>query len=230
MSIQVIGNTTGTVLEVDANTSAVHIREGTKDYADGGSYSKANASGTIAAGLAANANVYHFRTTSPDVVCVIRRVRISAQNAGTAFAAGVCTFRIFVARDMTANVTVGNSGTVSSRNAKLKTGFGASKLAVNRYQTANTTAGGVVTIINTGALTTVGAVLDTDPIAAITTGVEATAFATILSDQTLFEAPAGEYGLACAEWEGFTIQATVPATGTWVLRVTTEWDEVPYYP
>lgn len=229
MSIQVIGNTTGTVLEVDANTRAVHINERTKDFANGGSYSKALASGPIAAGLAANSNVYHFRTASPDVLCIIRRVRVSAYNAGTAFTAGAVTLRMFPSRMGTGTPNAGVNATVIHNNGKLRTNF-ASIQAVAMDHTGVISFNSVITLISTSALTTVAATLDTDPIAAITTGVDATAFAPIFKNEVLFEAPAGEYGLACAEWEGFTIQATVPATGTWNLRVVTEWDEVPYYP
>jgi hypothetical protein len=43
----------------------------------------------------------------------------------------------------------------------------------------------------------------------------------------LFEKTPQEHPLVLAQNEGFTIEATVPATGTWKWVIITEWDEVP---
>jgi hypothetical protein len=46
---------------------------------------------------------------------------------------------------------------------------------------------------------------------------------------TLFEKLAGEHPLILATNEGFVVEATIPATGTWQFALTLEWAELPAY-
>lgn len=228
MAIQVHGHSTGNAAEVETNTRALRVAQYPNDFGNNGSFAKTLASGTITAGLGANGSVYHFRTTAYDLVCRIRRVILSASNAGTAFAAGAATFRLVPARFTGVNPTQGTLGSLGNHNSKLRTGSGSSRISINRYHAGVTVSGGMITIITSTALGS-PVVLDTDPIAAVTVGVSATANDSIMTGVVLYEAPTGQYALTCAEWEGFTIQAKVPATGTWTLRVTTEWEELSSY-
>src|SRR6516165_8739742 len=68
------------------------------DYGTGGSYRDAAKSGSMAAGLAANAPIYSFQWTSSSLLALVRRVKLSAWTLGTGFAAGVAEFDLFVAR------------------------------------------------------------------------------------------------------------------------------------
>lgn len=62
------------------------------DYGLGGCYQLTSKSGTMAAGLAANAPIYSFRWTSSTKLALLRRIRFSAYSLGTGFTAGVAVF------------------------------------------------------------------------------------------------------------------------------------------
>lgn len=225
MSVKILGSTTGTTAEVEANYNGLRIVKRPLDLSLGGSYSKSLVSGTITAGLAANSNVFHFRNTSPDILCKIDRVTVSVTHS---VSAGIMRIAMFPARNMTAVPTAGNSGQLTGNNGKLRTAFRASKLNTDRPFNGVTQASGIITIINTAALTTSGATLDTDPIGNLTgASTGAIGFDTLFVNEPVFENK--HYPLICSEWEGFTLQATVPATSTWVMRVTTEWEEIPFH-
>jgi hypothetical protein len=58
-------------------------------------------------------------------------------------------------------------------------------------------------------------------------GVLATAGTTLLTTVSLFSPDySGEWPLVLAQNEGFVVQATVPATGTWAFQAIIEWSEV----
>lgn len=212
MAIQIQGNS-GTILEVEANTRALRVVHRPDDYGSLGIYNKAMTSGTMAAGLAVAANIYQFRWSNATNLCIIRKIRISAGNAGTGFTAGAGIFNLFPARSFTANGSGGTAGTLTGNNGKLRTSMGTMLV-------------GDVRISSTAALTAGTWTLDTDPIAAVTTGVQATAGVQILPPTDLFYHADNEMPFVLAQNEGFTIQATVPATGTWTFSVQTEWEEL----
>jgi hypothetical protein len=227
MAIQAIGNGTGTVAEVDTTSRTLRID---KEQEAWGVYSKKLTSGTMAAGLAANSNVYHFRNTSPRVLCLIKGVKISAGATATAFAAGICTFRLFPARFMTTGSATATSGSFQSVQGKLRTASPASQLGTVRMAASTTTfVSGWIVIASTAAPALANATLDTDPIAAFTRSVAGVAGEVICNATRLLNFSPGRYPLICPEWEGFAIQATVPATGTWSFAVTVEWEEAPLY-
>lgn len=177
-----------------------------------GSYAKSMTSGVIAAGASAASPIFDFQYTGPGLA-VIRKVVISVGDTGTAFAAGNAHFDLFAARAFTAADTGGTAGTITGNNAKLRTSF-------------PTTAVGAIMIANTGAMTAGTHTLDTDPLASVSASTAATAGAALLAPVELL-APrnAGDYPAIFATNEGFEIQATVPATGTWTVSVTVYWDE-----
>ena len=182
-----------------------------------GSYAKSLSTGTMAAALAAGSPIYSFRYTGTGFA-VIKRVTFSAGNAGTGFAAGVANFSLFAARAFTASDSGGTAATLTGNNGKLRTSF-------------PTTSVGDIRISSTATLTAGTRTLDTDALAGMEVGVPTTANAQLAAPGALLLDPknAGDYPLVLATNEGFVIQATVPATGTWSGDVFVEWDEYSAY-
>ena len=187
------------------------------DYGDGGCFQLTSKSGIMAAGLAAASPIYAFRWTSGTLLAVIKRIRISAWSLGTGFAAGIGTFDLVAARPFTGSDTNGVTDTISGNNGKLRTSMASSALAEIRHSSTASLIAGVRS-------------LDAQPIASLNVGIGSAAFTPLSpSPMTLFEKPQGEHPLVLALNEGFVIQATLPATGTWSFAITPEWDEVPIY-
>lgn len=184
------------------------------DYGTGGCYQLTSKSGTMAAGLAANSPIFAFRWTSSTMLALLRRVRISAWSLGTGFAAGLATFDMYKAASWTVADSGGATDTITSPNGKLRAAMTATAVsAIRKSSTATLTAG--TRTLDAQALETL--------VAAITTATN-TPF---LNRAELFVKPGAEHPLTLAQNEGFVIQATVPATGTWGFAITPEWDEVP---
>lgn len=217
MSVSIVG-ALGNQMEVEANTKAARIVQRHNDYGSFGIYAKAMTSGIMAAGLAAGSPVFSFRYTSASNVALVKRVTLSAGDTATAFTAGVVTFNMFVARSFSSSDTGGTAGTLSGNNGKLRTSM-ATIAGVGDFR-----------ISSTATLSAVSRTLDTDPCGAITTSVDATAGRPLVAPGTmLFQALPGEYPLVCVQNEGFVIQATVPATGTWTFSVGVQWEEIVSY-
>jgi hypothetical protein len=229
MPIKVLGESVGTVCEVDANTLAGRMVEKPPIGASLGSYCNTLTSGTMAANLAVNSNVYHFRNTSDQILCKINKVRISLQGpVSLSFTPGSFIVELHAVRNMIAVPSVGTLAQLASNGQKLRTRMPSTKL--NNVQTLNgvTVASGLITISTTGALTTVGGTLDVDPHAAIATCVEVTGTRySLIVEENLFEY--SYYPLILSEWEGFTIQMSPPTLGDFNFKVTTQWDEVLAY-
>lgn len=222
--IQIVGNVNNTtVAEVEVNTKALRMVPRPNDYTSFGMFSIGGASSTMAAGLAAAAPIYCFRNSSANTaVVVIKKVVISAGNSATAFAAGVATFNMFASRSWTTADTGGTDITptsTSSNQNKLRTSMGGSGIAGT----------GNIRISATGTLTAGVRTLDAQPMASASGSVPATAGSVVIPPTTIFQASAGDYPLVCATQEGFVIQATVPATGTWTFSVQTVWEELGSY-
>lgn len=215
MAIQPIGNS-GTIAEVESATRAIRMVQRPDDYGSFGIYSGAVNSGVMAAGLAANANIVAFRNSSANIY-LVRRVCFMAVVNTTGFTAGVCQFNMFAARSFTANAAGGTAFTLSGNNMKRRTSMATTGVAdIRASATAAVTAGTWT--------------LDAQPAASLVSAVTATAGITIIPQGTLiWDQRASEYPLACAQNEGFTIQATVPATGTWNFAVQILWEELVAY-
>lgn len=179
----------------------------------GGCYQHVAKSGSMVAGLAANAPIFSMRHSqvTPNLYALLRRVRINAWSLGTGFTAGIATFDMYVARSFTASDTGGAADTGPS---KLRFAMSSSVMADIRHSSTATLTAGTRT-------------LDANPIATWNVGV-GTATNTTFSatPHTLFERLADHHPLLLANNEGIVIQATVPATGVWAFQITPEWDEV----
>lgn len=183
-----------------------------------GAYSLSVTSGVMAAGLAANAEIFQFRWTSATLVALLRSVRIEAGNAGTAFAAGVATFGMRQARTWTVDGTGGTAITVATNDQKKKTAFA----------TTAAPSGTGIRVASTAALGAGTKTLDGNDFAGLTCGVLATAGHTILTPGTyLWERnTSDEWPIYYAQNEGFVVRATVPITGTWTFNLDMEWNEI----
>lgn len=179
-----------------------------------GWYNKGQVSGTMAAGLSAASVVYAFRYTGSNVG-VVTRVRVTLGDL-VGFTAGFFNFSMFAARTFTAMYSggSGSAGTFTGNNAKLRTALA-------------TPSNFGSLIASTAALTTATVTLDTDPLTSLALSVVATAGQPPFpGDPDLFYKAPGEYPLVLAQNEGFVIQATVPATGTWQMGVDVAFGEV----
>jgi len=218
MAIQVQGNT-GVVAEVDGTTyRAMRSTLRPIDYGSYGAYRIAQLSGTMAAGLAANAEIFQFRWTDATRLCVVTSVVWDGlSGSATAFAAGFGKVDMLVARNWTADGSGGTAATLTTNNGKQRTSMGTTLLSASR-------------IASTAALGAGTKTLDTQAI-----GQYSAAFGTTTSVQwvpqfDLFHLdPGSESPLILAQNEGFVVRATVPATGTWQFGVTVAWTEVATY-
>lgn len=215
MAIQVQGFD-GTVAAVDGtNYRALRTTLRPIDYGALGTYRLSLLSGTMAAGLAANSEVFQFRWSDATRLCVITSIIWDGlSGSATAFAAGFGKVDVLVARSWTADGAGGSAATITGNNQKIRTSMGTTLLGAAR-------------ISSTAALTAGTKTLDSHAIAQYSA-----AFGTATSTQwipmvDLFHADAGsESPLILAQNEGFVIRATVPATGTWQFGCTVAWTEV----
>lgn len=180
-----------------------------------GSYAVSMTSGTMAAALAAASDIYAFRYTGTGYA-VVRKVSISAATL-TGFAAGTAQFNVFPARAFTAAEAGGTAATLTGNNGKLRTSFATTASTIRAASTAALTPGTYT--LDTQAWGTSNVATPT------TSNVQLLANTDIISP-TNFGA---NYPVALANNEGFVVQATVPATGTWNFVVTVWYDEFSAY-
>lgn len=189
------------------------------DYGSYGSYRMSLLSGTMAAGLAGNSEVFQFRWADSSRLCVVTSVVFDGlSGSATAFAAGFGKVDMVVARSWTVDGSGGAAATLTGNNQKQRTSpMGTTLLSAAR-------------ISSTAALTAGTKTLDSQAL-----GQYSAAFGTTTSVQwvpqfDLFHAdPGGESPLILAQNEGFVVRATVPATGTWQFGITVVWTEVTTY-
>lgn len=221
MAIQIQGNA-GTVADVDGtNYRAIRVNQRPLDYGSLGTYSVSGRTGTMAAGLAANAEVFNFRWTDPTRLCAITSVHATGAGSIVAFAAGFTNLELLIARSWTALATTpgGTALTPSANNQKLRTSMGTS--LVNDIR-----------VSSTAALSTAGrvATLDAQPIGSLTSSVTATAGTPLWPPEHLYESAENDnMPIILAQNEGFVIRATVPATGTWTASFDVSWIELAAY-
>ena len=186
------------------------------DYGTGGCFQMVSVSGTIGAGLSANSPIYSFRWTSSTLLALVRRVKLTAWSLGTGFTAGIGAFEMYRATSWTVADSGGATETLTSPAGKLRTTVAGSLVAEIRRS-------------STGTLTAGTRTKDTLSMGRVTAGVSTATNTPFVPDThaPLFEKIGAEHPLTLAQNQGFVIQATVPATGTWSFSIKTEWDEVP---
>ena len=220
MPVTIAGATTNTLAEVEAGSRALRVVNRAPDFGTLGSYAMSLNSGIMAAGIAGASPVFSFRfapTIVPTSFALIKRVEINVAAGITGFASGVSLFNMFALRNFTANQAGGTAGTLTGNNGKLRTSMGTTGVADFR-------------ISSTAALTGSSYTADAQPLAQITAGTPTTVnYQLVAPNSQFWREEVGEMPLVLAINEGFGIQVTVPATGTWYFGVSVTWDEVATY-
>lgn len=194
--------------------------------ANGGSYSLSVRSAIMAAGLAADAEIFQMRWVHATHKMLLRSIVFNAYRASaTAFAAGAFVFRATAARSWSADGGAGTAIVMSTNNTnKKRTDFPLSKFSdtgVRRSDTAALTAG-TKTLDTNDFGTLAGFTGAVAPAATVEVSPALIAPGTYLWQRNTHE----EYPWLFEQNEGFVIRATVPATGTWSWNVAVDWAEV----
>lgn len=191
----------------------------------GGYYRVGAVSGTMAAALAANSEIFQFRyVTAASRIALVYKISLSAGANVAATAAALISFRATVARAWTAAGTGGTRLTLTTNNAKLRTS----------YATSEVNDAGIST---TAALTAGTKTLDATDIGQVSQGIGTGAITVsvplnILPLTNLFDADdEGQHPIVLANQEGFIIRSGIifPATMTWAFSVNVLWGEVPAF-
>lgn len=201
--------------------TAGHVVLKPTPYSTLGHYRLAATSGTIAAALAANAQLFTWRWTDATRLCVISRVKLSFQ-ALTVFTAGTVTdfgFDMFKAT----SVSAGGGGTAITAFSKMRSSMSASLLGATDVRIATTAALTALTTLDGSAIAqSIG-----DP--NLTNPAGGTEEARVSDPTLLFEADMsrGDHPLVLSQNEGFVLRnRTVwPAAGTGIVQVEVAWCE-----
>lgn len=231
------GNVSGSKLEIDAATLAARAQPRPPDVGALGEYQVSVNTGTIAAGLGGGSEVFQFRWGDATRTCIVRRVSLLATHVATAFTAGAFTLDMIKSTAWSVNGTGGTAlvpFAVAKTGAK-RTSFGATLTTDMRIATTAALGAGTKT-------------LDTVPVSQAKgwippTGINFVFFPMVSPMLTAAPAVTGtatngvtpgdlwsdreqRWPLTFVTNEGFSIRATVPATGTWALTVEMEWAEL----
>jgi hypothetical protein len=222
VGIQLQGNG-GVIAEVDGSTfRALRTTGRPLDYGSLGFYRLSMTSGTMAAALGANAEIFQFRWPDATRFAVVTRIAISAGANVAATAAGLIVYRVTAARAWTAAGSGGTRAGLTGNNQKLRTSMGTS--LVND-------AG----ISTTAALTAGTKTLDSQDLGAISVGIGTGAITTDLNlsiiplTELLNIDASNDHPLVLAQNEGFVIRTganAFPAAMTWSFSVNVSWAEV----
>lgn len=209
-------------LAVEPQHRAARVTMRPQELGTRGAYSLAVTSGVMAAGLAANAEIFQMRWANATNVALIRSIRISAAPGTTAFTAGPVEFNLTFARSWSADGGGGTAVVMSSGGGNRKrTDFPLSSFSDTGIRFSAT-----------AALTAGTKTLDTNRAASISSFVSSVATTAhsgpIVAPGTFLWArdTSDEYPLLLEQNEGIVIRATVPATGTWAFSIHVEWAEV----
>jgi hypothetical protein len=224
MAIQIQGNG-GVIAEVDGTTfRTLRVTGRPIDYGALGFYRLSQTSGTMAAALAANSEIFQFRWPDATRFAVPHRVHMSAGANVAATAAALASFRATIARAWTVAGSGGTRANLTGNNQKLRTSMGSS--LVND-------AG----ISTTAALTIGTKTLDAQDIGTFATGIGTGAITTavqlpIMPPTDLLDVNSiNDHPPVFAQNEGFIIRSgnAMPATMTWHFTVNVSWAEVAVY-
>lgn len=195
---------------------------------NGGAYRLSMTSGTMAASLAANSEIFQFRyVTVNSRVALVHGISVSGTiitlpAASTTVAIGPLVARATIARAWTTAGSGGTRATMTTNNQKLRTSFATSE--VND-----------IGISTTAALTAGTKTLDAQDIGSVASGL---IFATAAGAGSPAIWPKtnlmGEYlgsmafPIVLANQEGFVVRINTafPATMTWAFTVDVAWSEV----
>lgn len=221
----------GNVLQVGMGAGTIwtpgHVTSGPLQVGTGGAYRLSMTSGTMAAALGANSEIFQFRyVTAAARKCLVHGISISAAfltpPAVAVVAVGPLVFRATSARGWTGVGTGGTRASLVTNNQKMRTS----------HATSEVNDAGIAT---TAALTAGTKTLDTQDIGSV---VSSLYFDLAAGDTSGVLVPKtnlmGDFlgGLAFPEvydnQEGFVVRvgAAFPATMTWAFTVDVAWSEV----
>lgn len=203
--------------------SPQHVTPGPLPPGTGGGYRLSMVSGTLAAAIAANSELFQFRyVTGAARVCLVHGISVSAGANVAATAAALLSLRATIARAWTGDGTGGTAATLTGNMQKLRTAFATSEVLSARMATTAALGAGTKT-------------LDTQDIGGVAYGVGTGAITaavnlTLVPKTNLLGDFAGSlaFPLVLANQEGFVIRTSIiqPATMTWNLTVDVAWSEV----
>lgn len=190
-----------------------------------GEFSLGLKTGIIAAGLAANAELFQFRNSHASALAVIQKLKVSAAVSTTYFAAGVPLVLDVVKATAWTVAGSGGTGVTPAALLKKRSSFSSTLMAAGDVRVATTA--GLTAGTKTLEGNSLGMIASGAPITASLSG-QIFAPGTDLLDLDL---GSGEYPLVLAANEGFVIRAVqTPATGTWEAAFKVEWLEALVYP
>jgi len=220
------GGVSASLAGVDSQVyTPAHVLAGPFPVGAGGAYRLSMTSGTIAASLGANSELFQFRyLPGGSRVCLVYGITVSAAEIVSQAVSTIVnqSLRATIARAWTVAGSGGTRATMTGNNQKLRTSHATSE--VND-----------IGIATTAALTAGTKTLDSQDIGAIVTANQ-TGAAVADSSRILFPQTnlLGEFQgglgspLILANQEGFVVRigAAMPATLTWNLTVGVLWSEV----
>jgi hypothetical protein len=220
MAILLQGNG-GTVVEVDGTTHR-SLRIASRPAEALGHYRVAVVTGTIAAALASNAQVFQFKWTDATKLAMITYVRVRFKTLGVFTAATNTDFGVNM--NVVRSYAAGGGGTaltLTGNSAKMRTSMATSLAAIN---------------VSTTAALTLATTLDPHPIAQSighpNRRTPATAIEEPLDTPPVLEYDSnmgdGEHPLLLAQNEGFVIANRIvwPAAGTGIFQIACNWMEL----
>jgi hypothetical protein len=222
MGVIVVG--AGSGVGVDSGVAAaapMHVANKPIPYGALGHYRYGGFTGIIAAGLAANSEIFQFRWTDATRICLILKVKISAVVSTTFFAAGVpVQIDLVKATSWTVAGSGGTRPTITTL-MKSRASMGSSLVASSDIGIATTAA--LTAGTKTLEATSMHAIVAPGPITASLNG-QIIAPGTVMIEPDQAD---GEHPLTLVTNEGFVIRSVaVPATGTWTAAVSVVWCEV----
>jgi hypothetical protein len=206
----------------------LHATRAPWSYGSGGYYRIGASTGTMAAALGANSEIFQFRyVTAASRIALVYRISCSAGANVAATAAALVQFRATIARAWTVAGSGGTRITLTGDNVNLRTSM----------TTSEVNDAGIAT---TAALTAGTKTLDTTDIGAVSIGIGTGAITVaanlnLLTDGggSLFDADDnGGHPIVLANQEGFVVRSGAnawPATMTWAGSVNVVWAEVPAF-
>jgi hypothetical protein len=217
--------TTSTGAAVDTTLKAGHVTARPPEAV--GAYRISVTTGTLAAALAANAQVFQFKWTDATKLAVIQSVRTRFQPL-TPFTAATLTDHTSFDAVIVRSYSGGGGGTtltLTGNNAKMRTSMATSLATINVAQTAALTA--ATTLDAHPFCQSIRKGNRVNPAAATEETIQPTTDGLNCS----WSAADGDYPLILAQNEGFVIRnRTVwPAAGTGIVLVEVHWLEVPAY-
>jgi hypothetical protein len=218
-------NTAGNIAAVGNKAySPLHTLGGPFPVGAGGAYRASAFSGTMAAALGANSELFQFRyVTAANRVCLVHGVAISASQLVAASAAGLAGFCLIVARSWTVAGSGGTRLTLTGNNQKMRTNQATSE--VNDAGISTTTG------LTAGTKTFDAAFLGSVSFSFLTGAITTIPAQQLVPKTNLLGDFVGalQYPLTLANQEGIVVRSNpnaFPAGATWQFSVDIAWSEV----